>query len=136
LDQLALLADRIVEASPTLTIAAADDPTTHFKAQVDDLTKWLDDLTSTLGTPSITCNRLDVRDHRAHGDAANASLLLLTKTPTICAGTTGHLVIRPSIVNLPAKNWETPKPAASGDERCQPITQLPVVFDRLQLFSH
>ena len=41
LDELAQLADRIVEASPTLMIAVNENPAAHLTAQVNDLTKWL-----------------------------------------------------------------------------------------------
>ena len=46
LDQLAQLADRIVETSPMPTIAATTDTTSQLAAQVADLTKRLDQLTS------------------------------------------------------------------------------------------
>ena len=46
LNQLAQLADRIVETSPMLTIAATTDTTSQLAAQVADLTKRLDQLTS------------------------------------------------------------------------------------------
>jgi len=50
LDKLAQLADRIVEASPMRTIAAteADTTTSQLTAQVNELVKCLDELTSTL----------------------------------------------------------------------------------------
>ena len=48
LDQLAQLADRILEASPTTTVAATESTTTQLAAQVNDLSRRLDELTSTL----------------------------------------------------------------------------------------
>ena len=48
LDQLAQLADRILEASPTTTVAATESITTQLTAQVNDLSRRLDELTSTL----------------------------------------------------------------------------------------
>jgi len=62
-DQLAQLAERIVEALPTPTIATADDPTAHLKAQVHDLNKRFDELTSTL--ESTTHNLQSCRRSRS-----------------------------------------------------------------------
>jgi len=57
LDQLAQLADRIVEASPTSTVAAAECTTANLTAQVNDLSKRLDELTLTLNNFSRPSQR-------------------------------------------------------------------------------
>ena len=65
LDQLAQLADRIVEASPTATIAAADTHT-QLSTQVSELTQRLDQLTSQM-TSAI--NNLSSRQTRSPSPA-------------------------------------------------------------------
>ena len=56
LEQLAQLADRIVEASPTPTIAATDT-TTQWTAQVTELTRRLDELTTQMASAVNTFSR-------------------------------------------------------------------------------
>ena len=65
LDQLAQLADRIVKTSPTPTIAATTDTTYQQAAQVADLTKRLDQLTSQMFK---TISSLSRRSH-SHSSA-------------------------------------------------------------------
>ena len=56
LEQLAQLADRIVEVSPTPTIAATDT-TTQWTAQVTELTRRLDELTTQMASAVNTFSR-------------------------------------------------------------------------------
>ena len=56
LDRPAQLADCIVEASPTLTVAATESTSTNLTAQVSDFSKHLDELTFTLNNLS-RCSR-------------------------------------------------------------------------------
>ena len=57
LEQLAQLADRIMEASPPTCIAAIDTNTPSLTAQVTDLSRRLDELTTTLSSAINTFSR-------------------------------------------------------------------------------
>ena len=57
LDQLAQLADRIAETSPMPTIAATTDTTSQLAAQVADLIKRLDQLTSQMAKTISSLSR-------------------------------------------------------------------------------
>ena len=84
LDQLAQLADRIVETSPTPTIAATTDTTSQLATQVADITKRLDQLTSQM---SKTIRSLS-KQSRSHNPTPGSYVSLPQKTlTTSCAGT-------------------------------------------------
>ena len=118
LDKLAQLADHIVEASPMHTIAATepDMTTSQLTAQVNDLAKRLDELISTL---TSTINNFTAT-RRTRSPSPWRRLPLPLMTIATCAGTTGHLVMMPKSANLLVRSRETPRPVASGDERCWP----------------
>ena len=50
-------------------------------------------------------------------------------TTATSAGTTGDLVTTPRSANPLVRSYETPRPVASGDERCRPHPQSPAVFN-------
>ena len=120
LDQLAQLADRIVEASLTLTIAGTNT-TAQFTDQVLELTRRLEHL-STQMSKAVSSFRQP--DHGAldHDDVDHTRLSQMTTS----AGITEDSEMIPRNVSHPARSQKTLRPVASCDERSCPTNKSPL----------
>ena len=129
LDQLAQLADRILEASPpAISAATADKPntitTTQLAAQVAQLTERLDKLTSQM-TKTINQMKGYRRQSRSRSPGRfnnrRQSSSQTEQEDGICYY---HQKFRdsPTSASPPASGRETTRPLAFGDERCWPLT--------------
>ena len=126
LDQLAQLADRIVETSPTPKIAATTDTTSKLAAQVADLTKRLDQLTSQM---SKTISSLSRRSRlRSPARRQRGNFTSKDSDDGLCWY---HRKFGDDVKKCtpPCQKAETIRPDAFSDERYWPFTQSPTIFN-------
>ena len=126
LDQLAQLADYIVEASPAPTIAATNT-ITQLNHQISELTRWLKDLFTQMSKAVSSFNHgaLD------HDDVNHTHLSQMTTS----AGITEDSEMMPRNVNHPARSREMVRPIASGDKQSWPTNKSPTISDRCHFWT-
>ena len=134
LEQLAQLADRIVEASPTPATISAVDTHSQLTTQVMELSKRLDQLTNQM-SGAINNITNGMAAPLVPADVVGAAPLSPgMKTPhTHCAGTIENLETTLRSANRLAKNRETTRPVAFDDKRYWPLTQSPTLSYRQKL---